>query len=326
MPGNFASGIILLILVVVIWVTSSNVLQFLFQDSDFPKPLFTTWASTSLFSIYLLINPMVKRFSKPKSDGLLGQDIVSYASFKHHLYKAFLFAPLWLVANLCYNSSLLHTSVTANTIISSSSSFFTFFFCIITGRLKFKFLSLISILCTVLGVGLIAWNDRSGTHTLLGDVLALLGAVFYGIYTTTLDSFLSTKPGKLKLNVLVFWGLTGVLCLFVYSPLLFLFHILHIERFSFPSTRILFVILLNASIGTVLSDLIWSYALMLTNPLVAALGISLTIPLALIIDLVREKVKLNLEFIVGAVLTICAFSLISILNNKKKQKDIQLIN
>lgn len=37
-------------------------------------------------------------------------------------------APLWFVSNFCYNQSLDSTSVTSNTIISTTSSLWTFLF------------------------------------------------------------------------------------------------------------------------------------------------------------------------------------------------------
>ena len=48
-----AAGLACLAAVVVIWVTSSEVIQFIFDDIDFSKPFFLTFYSTSLFSLYL---------------------------------------------------------------------------------------------------------------------------------------------------------------------------------------------------------------------------------------------------------------------------------
>ena len=48
-----AAGLACLAAVVVIWVTSSEVIQYIFDNIDFSKPFFLTFYSTSLFSLYL---------------------------------------------------------------------------------------------------------------------------------------------------------------------------------------------------------------------------------------------------------------------------------
>lgn len=48
-----AAGLACLAAVVVIWVTSSEVIQFIFDNINFSKPFFLTFYSTSLFSLYL---------------------------------------------------------------------------------------------------------------------------------------------------------------------------------------------------------------------------------------------------------------------------------
>ncbi|XP_075169361.1 solute carrier family 35 member F5 [Haematobia irritans] len=48
-------GISILILVDVIWVTSSELTKFLYEDEHFEKPFFCTYFKTSMFTIYLLV-------------------------------------------------------------------------------------------------------------------------------------------------------------------------------------------------------------------------------------------------------------------------------
>uniref|UniRef100_A0A6B2E777 Solute carrier family 35 member F5 n=1 Tax=Phlebotomus kandelakii TaxID=1109342 RepID=A0A6B2E777_9DIPT len=47
-------GTLLLLLVDVIWVSSSELTKFLYQDENFDKPFFCTYFKTSMFTIYLL--------------------------------------------------------------------------------------------------------------------------------------------------------------------------------------------------------------------------------------------------------------------------------
>lgn len=48
-------GIIVLILVDVIWVTSNKVTQFLYENEKYDKPFFCTYFKTSMFTIYLIV-------------------------------------------------------------------------------------------------------------------------------------------------------------------------------------------------------------------------------------------------------------------------------
>ena len=51
--SRWVLGVTLLIGVVIIWVGSSVLMQYIFLEQDFPHPFFLTYFSTSLFSLYL---------------------------------------------------------------------------------------------------------------------------------------------------------------------------------------------------------------------------------------------------------------------------------
>ena len=51
---RFVFGLFLLLLVVVIWVGSSTLIQFIFESEEYNHPFMLTYLSTSLFSLYLL--------------------------------------------------------------------------------------------------------------------------------------------------------------------------------------------------------------------------------------------------------------------------------
>ena len=60
-------------------------------------------------------------------------------------------APLWFLAQLCFNVSLKMTSVTSNTILSSPASLFTFFMSVLVLGEKFSVAKLVAVLLTVAG-------------------------------------------------------------------------------------------------------------------------------------------------------------------------------
>jgi solute carrier family 35 protein F5 len=54
-------------------------------------------------------------------------------------------------------------------------------------------------------------------------------------------------------------------------------------------------------------DYLWLYSTLLTSPLVATLGLSLTIPLAILADAVFHEVHLNAMFVTGTTMVFAAF-------------------
>ncbi|KAL0248665.1 hypothetical protein GEMRC1_003899 [Eukaryota sp. GEM-RC1] len=320
--SNLSLGVSLILLVVVIWVTSSNVIEYIFHDHDFAHPFFLTWYNTSLFVLWLIpsaISHCFKKSSPPDSllDVAINSEHVvpTHVSFRDTLKRATIFAPLWLFANYFFNLSLNLTSVSSNTIFSSTSSLFTLLFACLIRKLSLTFGRFSSVIFSIFGVALISYQDKSiGNDHLIGDAFALLSAVVYGVYTNTLGHLLTTKQGAPKVKVSLFFGLVGVVNLVVFAPFLFLLHVTSIEPFSFPSRQVLLVLTINAVIGTVLSDYLWSFSVILASPLIASLGVSLTIPLSVLIDVVRGKIELTLVYGIGTMAIVMSFFIATFLN------------
>lgn len=60
-----------------------------------------------------------------------------------------------------------------------------------------------------------------------------------------------------------------------------------------------------------ISDYIWARAVVLTSPTVATVGMSITIPLAILSDLLLHSIVPDLVAVVGSVLVIGGFSWLS---------------
>jgi solute carrier family 35 protein F5 len=99
-----------------------------------------------------------------------------------------MFCPLWFAANYTFNASLVLTSVSSNTIISATSSLWTLLFGAILCVEEFAWGKLVGSFLCVAGVSVVSVTDenRSGVSTLKGDLLAIVAAVFYGVYITFL--------------------------------------------------------------------------------------------------------------------------------------------
>lgn len=110
---------------------------------------------------------------------------------------------------------------------------------------------------------------------LIGDLLALCGAFFYGCYTTILKSKIVDES---RIDMPLFFGFVGAFNVLLMWPFFPILHYIGLEEFQLPySISIWVMILLNAFIGTFLSDYLWLLSMLMTSPLVVTLGISLTV-------------------------------------------------
>eukprot|EP00894_Picocystis_sp_ML_P000663 jgi/Pico_ML_1/51180/g2258.t1 len=110
-------------------------------------------------------------------------------SDKDLAYAALKISPIWFAAQFTFNASLLSTSVTSNTILSSSSNMFTFLLAVMLIGEAFTATKMASISTVILGIAAVALADArpnrgNGTSsivvlTFLGGALVLGG--FFGL-------------------------------------------------------------------------------------------------------------------------------------------------
>lgn len=143
-----------------------------------------------------------------------------------------------------------------------------------------------------------------------GDLIAILGAVFYGLYIVLLKK----KAGnEQSFSMPLFLGLVGLFNAFLLWPLFFVLDFLGIEQLILPNNLKLWgFILLNSLVGTCLSELLWMLSMLMTTPLVATMGLSLTIPLAIFGDVVGKHLNLPADYWVGAILVVIGFIFVNL--------------
>ncbi|KAG7194564.1 uncharacterized protein KQ657_004235 [Scheffersomyces spartinae] len=242
------------------------------------------------------------------------------------------FVILWFLANLATNASLSYTTVASQTILSSTSSFFTLLIGFIYSVEKINANKVTGIVLSFIGVVIVTKIDTSGSTgnspetptkqaslILLGNVLALGGALIYGVYTILLKVRITIPHLKKErnLNTHLFFGFVGIFCLVLLWPALFILHWLQWETFELPSTRETITLLcINATI-TFISDLCWCKAVLLTSPLTVTVGLSMTIPLAMVGDWIIKRVAVNIWYLFGAIIVTLGFLII----NQDEQHD-----
>ncbi|RHZ49971.1 hypothetical protein Glove_508g60 [Diversispora epigaea] len=409
---RYATGIILLLIVVVIWVSSSFLTKHIFSQKEYNKPFAITYLNTASFSLYLLAfifskkrpvdkqrilefnhalydtnsqlsNDSISNHSIKSDDGIINEteapeagnynlystpqsstfalglnndsnsffmrsphptgdyssidphDLLSNVRVEeklktHEVAKlGFKFCMLWFAANWCSNASLTYTTVASSTILASTSGFFTLGIGSLAGIEKFTFIKLLAVFVSCIGVFLISIERPEDSQSdpvdpFFGDFLAILSAFFYGSYSVFLKLRIQRES---RINMPLFFGFIGLFNIFLLWPLFILLHLCGFEYFQLPSNgEIWTMITINALVGTFLSDYLWLLSILMTTPLVVTLGLSLTIPLALIGDIFFEGVLLNTGYLIGALLVLGGFLGINFETLKEEFKFKTLMN
>lgn len=218
-----------------------------------------------------------------------------------------LLCPLWLSLNYTYNLALSMTSISSATILSSSSSLFVLLFGVCLLHTKVTCSNAIGVCCTVTGAALISYKDDGSADSMHGDLLAAVSALCYALYSIMLKRWI---PEDSEQSMLLVFGWIGVINMTVLWPLLFLLDAAGIEPLVMPSLSVLGMLLLNGLFGTVISDMLWAQSVVYTTPLIASLGLSLTIPIAMIVDVMFNQHELTMVYVVGSVLVVSGFVLV----------------
>ncbi|KAG0264749.1 hypothetical protein BG011_006179 [Mortierella polycephala] len=374
---RYTLGILALLSVVCIWVSSSFLMNNIFAGRNYNKPFFITYINTASFSFYLL-GPLFKQWRRKwtlhKSASVAEEAVISskslscsesYGSLDHlgvqdslptaiistestleqgsgsvhpdekplthreiaHL--SFAFCILWFAANWATNASLAYTTVASSTILASMSGFFTLAIGAFFKTESFSAFKLIAVLMSVLGVAFVSESDRGSPSIdptapiapLFGDFLALMSAFFYGCYTVMLKVRIQNES---RVNMSLFFGFVGLFNLLLLWPLFGVLHWTGIEPFELPGdSRIVWMIGINAIVGTFVSDYLWLLSMLMTSPLVVTLGLSLTIPLALLGDVVGYGRVLGVGYWIGAGLVLTGFFGVNGVALSERDKDEQ---
>jgi len=180
------TGLSLIFATAIIWVVSSFISQYLVQPGADHKqavpPFLLTYLATSLFTLYLpfvygrqVVSDLwrswklrkeqegspserapLQQAAQQQADELIEQGRQAH---KQALHAAFWATPLWFFAQYAFNASLALTSVTSNTILSSTSSLFTFGLAVVMLGERFTARKLACILMCILGTALFTFAD-----------------------------------------------------------------------------------------------------------------------------------------------------------------------
>ncbi|KAF7550048.1 hypothetical protein G7Z17_g5966 [Cylindrodendrum hubeiense] len=274
---------------------------------------------------------VVKKTAREDEDDFAGEQLISdnfgpaelaigdeRLNFRETAIISLEFSMLWFLANYTASACLQYTSVASVTILTSTSSIWTLVLCAMFGIERFTARKLVGVGASLVGVILISTVDMSEqsdedrgsfphkttAQIALGDAMALFSAVVYGAYVTVMKKRVGDED---KVDMQLFFGLVGVFNLVILWPCFFILHWTGIEPFELPPTSNIWTVIVVNAVGSFISDISWAYALLLTTPLVVTVGLSLTIPLSLIGEIIQYQKYSGAMYWIGAAVVFLSF-------------------
>ncbi|KAL4743311.1 hypothetical protein BDV11DRAFT_178748 [Aspergillus similis] len=226
------------------------------------------------------------------------------------------------------------------TAIYNCSAFFAYAFSIPLLREKLRLDKVFSVGVAIVGVLIVAYGGKDdgmdmdggvkheGGSRFLGNVIIGIGSVLYGLYEVLYKRFAcppeGTSAGRSMIFANTFGSLIGSFTLLVLWIPLPIFHILGIETFRWPTGEAAWMLLISVIANATFSGS-FLVLISLTSPVLSSVASLLTIFLVAIVDWFRTGQPLSMASIIGGVLIMIAFFLLSWstyreMNEERKQK------
>jgi solute carrier family 35 protein F5 len=306
--------------------------QYIFTDLNFQRPFFLTYVSNSLFVVWLpllalrsslrplpgtkenLPSDTTNQFSDPGlslSTAVAPTAPVPIYSNIYVLKVAALISFIWFAAQGSYNWSLAGTSVAASTILSNTSSMFTLTIGVLFLKKHLHWLHLIGITLQITGSAVLAAGvSSSSRETVWGTLVCLVSALLYGIYASMFKAWIPSDSASISLAQV--FGYIGLFNLVFLLPVVVALHFTGHEDLSAVTPTVFLWLLMKGFGDNFLSDWLWGKAIQLTSPTVATVGISLTIPMAMVGDWLYAGSAPNVNTIVASVAVIAGFIAVAV--------------
>ncbi|KAI4122818.1 MAG: hypothetical protein LQ347_006382 [Umbilicaria vellea] len=227
------------------------------------------------------------------------------------------------------------TSASDLTAIYNCSAFFAYAFSIPLLKDKFRFDKIFSVAVAIAGVLIVAYGDarptKHGGHSggsvggrpppeegpnnrALGNIVIGVGSVLYGLYEVLYKKYAcppeGTSPGRGMIFAMAFGSMIGCFTLSVLWIPLPILHFTGIEVFELPHGEAAWMLVISTLSNAVFSGS-FLVLISLTSPVLSSVAALLTIFIVAVVDWLLKGEKLSSAAIIGGLLIIAAFLLLS---------------
>jgi solute carrier family 35, member F5 len=300
-----------LVTVAVIWVGASVLVQQLFEGVHARLPFFLTYVCVSEFVVLLPLRYVRETTLRAGGTwlGCLRLGPCEPTDWRAAAKAAALVCPLWFLAQSTYNASLGGTSVSSSTVLSTTSCVWTFALSVLFLREGFDWRRLGGVALTLGGAALVSWGDTTSpgaanNNTWWGDALALASALCYGLYTTAIRRLV---PDGGTVSLSVFFGFLGAFNSVLLLPLVVGLALGGVEDVGRVTPSFVGWVLAKGLFDNVLSDVIWAHAIVISSATLATVGLALTIPLAMLAELLLHAAVPSPALAGGSALVVAGF-------------------
>jgi solute carrier family 35 protein F5 len=278
------------------------------DNYQFNNPFFVTYFTNLTFTGILAAKAVVKR-----------SKLFDPIGPKQYLKWAAIFGPMWFLMNFFVAKSLNLTTVSSNSSLSTLSAGFTIIFAYLITKKKANFWQILGVIGVFGGSILIGIPDAemesNGSETgsnLIGDLWEFGSALLYGLFTILVE----LKVNQSDVVLLDLFGSFSLFNLVSLLPVVLILHFKKVEDLSTINGPLLGLLFLGGSLS-VLSDYVLGYTSALASPLFANVGLSLTIPVSIFIDMLVLHTAFNYIYLIGAAVMFLGFVATNIEPKKK---------
>lgn len=286
-------GYLCLAAVVLQWVTSGFVAQYVFTDLDYRCTVTQTVYTMCFYSILLV--PHLLKHRKDVKSGVVTTETSPIEFVLRHKGKVMALGCLWLCAQVIYVMSLMYTSMGTNTAVSSSSSAFSFIFSMLILKYEFRWLSALGVAVTISGVVLTALfraappvsteSETSETfninETVEGILMAVCAAACFGLFSCLFKKWINDD----KFGGITF-GCFGIVSFIVGIPFILIANYSGLQAFEMPDWRVALIVTGDAILCCFVNNVCLSRAFIYLTPVIVLVGLTMTTPLSIFADAV----------------------------------------